>query len=299
MFDWNDLRYFIAFARTGSIGQTAKTLSLNQSTVQRRLRALEADFGCSLAERDAGGYRLTTNGEKLLAHAERVGEAADDLQRQLAALDHRPTGHVKLTSNVTVGQRLIKSGFLDEFHARHPGITIELIMEQRALDLSRGEADIAIRGGGPDCDALVGKRIADVPWALYATTTFIERNGRPTKPEDLDTYGVVELVGEIESLPAARWMKLYAPKAKVVASCSNIPSVHLAIRSGACIAPLPSVFAAEDKDLVCVLGPIKELNYSIFLFTHKDLRQLPRVRAVFDFCLRELKPVLMRGEMRR
>jgi DNA-binding transcriptional LysR family regulator len=94
-------------------------------------------------------------------------------------------------------------------------------------------------------------------------------------------------------------MKSHAPNAPIAASCTNIPSVHLAVKSGAGLAPLPAVYAAGDGDLIKVIGSIPELDYPLFLFTHKDLRKLPRVSTVFEFCLRELKPVLTRGEMRR
>jgi DNA-binding transcriptional LysR family regulator len=299
MLDWNDLRYFLAVARGGSIGTAAKALGVNQSTVQRRLRALERALDCSLAERQAGGYQLTAHGKQLLAHAEQVETTVSTLQRQSATLDNRATGLVKLTSLVTVGQRIIKSGFLDRFHSRHPGITVELIMEQRALDLSTGEADIAIRGGTLEDDlALVGRKIAEVPWAIYASRAFVERHGRPSRPVDIDGFSIVELVDEIGALPAAQWMKTHAPTAKVAAKCSNVPSVHLAIKSGAGIAPLPAVYAAADEELVCVLGPLPELDYPIFLLTHRDLRKIPRIKAVFEFCLSELKSVLMRGEMK-
>jgi DNA-binding transcriptional LysR family regulator len=299
MFDWNDLRCFLAIARNGSIGTAAKALGVNQSTVQRRLRALEAGLNCALAERQPEGYRLTAHGQQLLSYAERVEGAVSALQRQSTTLDNKATGHVKLTSLVTIGQRIIKSGLLDQFHSHHPDITVELIMEQRALDLSKGEADIAIRGGNPGNSALVGKKIAEVPWGVYASRAFIERHGRPSTPADIESFSVIELTGEVEDLPAARWMKSRSPRARIAASCSNILSVHSAIKSGAGIAPLPAVYAAEDKELVCVLGPIPELNYPMFLLVHRDLRKLPRVSAVFEFCLRELKPVLMRGEMRR
>jgi DNA-binding transcriptional LysR family regulator len=300
MFDWNDLRYFLAIARGGSTGTAARALGVNQSTVQRRLRALESALHCSLAERQAGGYRLTTHGQQLLAYAEQVETTVSTLQRQSATLDNRATGLVKLTSHVTVGQRIIKSGFLDSFHSRHPGIIVELIMEQRALDLSKGEAHIAIRGGALGNDpALVGRKIADVPWGLYASLSFVERHGRPSTPVDIDGFSVVELVDEIEALPAARWMKTHAPTARVAARCSNIPSVHLAIKSGAGIGPLPAVYAAADEELVCVLGPLTELNYPMFLLAHRHLRKISRVNAVFEFCLSELKTVLVRGEMQK
>jgi len=300
MFDWNDLRYFLAIARGGSMGTAAKALGVNQSTVQRRLRALETALDCSLAERLASGYQLTAHGQQLLAYAEQIETTVSALQRQSATLDNRATGLVKLTSHVTVGQRIIKSGFLDRFHSGHPGITVELIMEQRALDLSKGEADIAIRGGTLDDDPeLVGRKIAEVPWGIYASRAFVERHGRPAVPVDIDGFSIVELVDEIEALPAARWMRTYAPTARVAARCSNIPSVHLAIKSGAGIAPLPAVYAAADEELVCVLGPLPELNYPMFLLAHRDIRKVQRVNAVFEFCLIELKSVLMRGEMKK
>ena len=118
-------------------------------------------------------------------------------------------------------------------------------------------------------------------------------------PVDIDGFSIVELVDEIEALPAARWMRTYAPTARVAARCSNIPSVHLAIKSGAGIAPLPAVYAAADEELVCVLGPLPELNYPMFLLAHRDIRKVQRVNAVFEFCLIELKTVLMRGEMKK
>jgi molybdate transport repressor ModE-like protein len=299
MLNWNDLRYFLAIARNGSIGTAAKALGVNESTVQRRLRALEAALDCSLAERKPGGYQLTTQGQRLLESARQVEASVGTLQRQVATFEPGITGHVRLTSHVTVGQRIIKSGFLDRFHLDHPGITVELIMEQRTLDLSKGEADIAIRGGDHGNGALVGKKIAEVPWGIYASHSFVKRYGRPSTPAEIENFSVVELVDEIADLPAARWMKLNAPKARSAARCSNVPSVHLAIKAGAGIAPLPAVYAAGDKELVCVLGPVPELNYPIFLLSHKDLRTVPRVSAVFEFCLREVKPVLLRGEMRK
>jgi DNA-binding transcriptional LysR family regulator len=300
MLDWNDLRYFLAIARSGSLGTAAVALHVNPSTVQRRLRALEGALDCSLAERQPEGYRLTPHGEQLLAYAEQVENSVCAFQRQSEMLGKRVTGPVKLTSHVTVGQRIIKSGFLDRFHASHPGIKLELILDQRALNLSRGEADIAVRGGrlGDDA-ALVGRKIAEVPWGIYASGSFVERHGRPKTPADINSYSVIEMVDEIEALPAARWMKTNAPKAPVAARCSNIPSVHLAIKSGAGIAPLPAVYAAEDKALVCVLGPVPELNYPLFLLARRDLRRTPPVRAVFEFCVRELRPVLTRGELRK
>ena len=158
MFDWNDLRYFLAIAHLGSTGAAARTLGVNQSTVQRRLWTLEEALGCVLAERHAAGYRLTGHGQILLASITNVEAAIDAVLRQVDSFDNEDVGPVRVTCLVTVGQRILESGLLDAFHARHPGMIVELSMEQRMLDLSKGEADIAIRGGKPGPGALVGRR---------------------------------------------------------------------------------------------------------------------------------------------
>jgi DNA-binding transcriptional LysR family regulator len=106
------------------------------------------------------------------------------------------------------------------------------------------------------------------------------------------------LIDELKNLPAVRWMSLHASEARIAARCANIPSVHLAVKSGAGLAPLPAVYAAADADLVSVLGTIPELNYPMFLVTHKDVRKRPRVNAFFEFCVHELTPVLLQGMMR-
>jgi DNA-binding transcriptional LysR family regulator len=298
VFNWNDLRYFLAIAHHGSTGAAAKALGVNQSIVQRRLRALERGLCCVLAERHATGYRLTAHGRILLANVANVEAAVDAVQRQVDSFDNKDVGPIRVTCLVTVGQRILKSGLLDAFHARHPGMLVELLMEQRMLDLSKGEADIAMRGGTPGPGALVGRKIAEVPWGIYASRAFIERHGRPANPHDIERFTVVELIDELKNLPAVHWMRLYASQAKIAARCANVPSVHMAVRSGAGLAPLPEVYVAEDADLVSVFGTIPQLNYPIFLVTHKDVRKRPRVSAFFEFCLRELKPVLLRGTMR-
>jgi DNA-binding transcriptional LysR family regulator len=295
--NWDDLRHFLAIAREGSIGAAAKSLRVNQSTTQRRLLALEQGLGCVLVERHATGYQLTPEGKILVASVRNVEAAVDAVQRQVASFDNKDVGAVRVACLVTVGQRLFKSGLLDAFHARHPGMTVELLMDQRVLDLSKGEADIAIRGGTPGSGALVARKIAEVPWGIYASRAFVERNGRPETPCDIERFMVVDFSDDLENVSAVRWMRSHASQAKIAARCANVPSAHLAVKSGAGLAALPSVYVEKDADLVNMFGSLPELNYPMFLVTHKDIRKRPRVNAFFKFCLRELKPVLLHGAM--
>ena len=292
IFDWSDLRYFLAVAREGSSLAAARVLRVNQSTVHRRLAELEKRLGCALVERHPTGYRLTESGKELQPYAERVEEAAGALQRHAATFDKGMKGTVRLTCSTAVAHRLMKSELLEEFHRRYPGIKVELLMTERVLDLSKGEADIAIRGGEAREEALVGKRIADVPWAIYASRSYVERQGIPKMPEDIKNHSIIEFIGEIADLAAARWLPSRAPQARISGQASNVPSVLLAVKSGVGLAPLPAPLADQDQDLVRVIGPIPELDYPTYLFTHRDLRKIPRIAAFFDYCLGELRPVL-------
>jgi len=299
MFDWNDLRYFLAVAREGSTLAAAKVLRVNQSTVHRRLVELEKRLGCTLAERHPAGYRLTEFGKELQPYAERVEEAVSALHRHVATFDKGMRGIIRLTCSTAVARRLMRSEVLDIFHTRHPGIKVELLMTERLLDLSKGEADVAIHGGEAREEALIGKRVADVPWAIYASRSYVERHGSPKMFGEIDGHSIIEFIGEIGDLTAAHWLQSKAPRAHISGQASNIPSVLLAVKSGVGLAPLPVPLADLDQDLVRVIGPIPELKYPTYLFTHRDLRKIPRIAAFFEYCLSELRPILTGIEPRK
>jgi DNA-binding transcriptional LysR family regulator len=291
MFDWNDLRYFLAVARHGSTIAAAKALHLSQSTVHRRLAELEKGVGRHIVIRHATGYRLTEFGNELLPLVKQVEEAVASLERHLVAANDAPSGSVRVTCSESIGYRLTQSPLLDGFHKRYPGLRIELIMSDHFLDIAKGEADVAIRAGVPNEESLVGRKIADVPWALYCSRSYLERHGRVERTEDIDRHAVIEFDGDIRDHHAAQWLRSVAPHATVVARSNTVPGLMMTVKSGAGIAPLPMPLADRDGDLVRVLGPVPGLYSQIYLLTHPDLRHTPRVRAFFDFVIAELDQV--------
>jgi DNA-binding transcriptional LysR family regulator len=291
MFDWNDLRYFLAVARHGSTIAAAKALHLSQSTVHRRLAELEKGVGRHIVIRHATGYRLTEFGNELLPLVKQVEEAVASLERHLVAANDAPSGSVRVTCSESIGYRLTQSPLLDDFHKRYPGLRIELIMSDHLLDIAKGEADVAIRAGVPNEESLVGRKIADVPWALYCSRSYLERHGRVERTEDIDRHAVIEFDGDIRDHHAAQWLRSVAPHATVVARSNTVPGLMMTVKSGAGIAPLPMPLADRDGDLVRVLGPVPGLYSQIYLLTHPDLRQTPRIRAFFDFVIAELDQV--------
>jgi DNA-binding transcriptional LysR family regulator len=291
MFDWSDLRHFLAVARHGSTIAAAKTLNLSQSTVHRRLDELEKQIGRPIVIRQTTGYRLTEFGKELLPLATKVEDAISALERFLVASDEAPTGSIRVTCSESIGYRLMQSSILDIFHDRHRGLRVELIMSDHFLDIAKGEADVAIRAGVPNEEALVGRKIADVPWALYCSRNYVDRHGRVERTEDLDQHAIIEFDGGIRDHHAARWLRSVAPNAKVVARSNTVPGLMMTVRSGAGLAPLPMPLAGRDPDLVCVLGPLPGLYSPIYLLTHPDLRSTPRIGAFFDFVVDEIDSI--------
>jgi DNA-binding transcriptional LysR family regulator len=279
MFAWDDLKYFLAFARTGSMLAAAKALGVNQSTVQRRLAELEERLGRRLVIRHVSGGKLQSS-------AERVETAVTAFERDLAAHDKGLSGAIRVTTGSVLAERLRKSPLIDMFHARYPDLHVELVTSDRFLDLAKGEADIAIRAGDPHDETLVGRKIADAPWAVYASRSYIERHGAPSCVEDIERHFVVACGGVIADYPAARWLRSVAPHAAVAARSDNWPGLVLAVKSGAGIAPLLAY--QEDSELVRVIDTI-DLVTPFYLLMHQAMQHTPRVRAFADFVAAEIK----------
>ena len=284
MFDWNDLKHFLAVARQGSTIAAAKALGLSQSTVHRRLSELEARIGRELVTRHATGYRLTGYGAELVAYAERVEAAVKDFEHHVSDAARDRAGVIRVTCPEPIVYRM--TGFIDRFHARHPKLRIEFVISDRYLDLLKGDADVAFRSGDTE-DELVGRKIADSIWAIYASRGYIERHGKPDRVEDLSQHLLVSFDDSMSKHRVMQWLKDNAPDARISARNNSVLGLVYAVKSGIGMGPLPTAIADAEQDLVRVLGPIQELARSWRILTHPDLRRTPRISAFFDFVVEE------------
>jgi len=294
MFDWNDLRYFLAVARHGSTIAAGKSLGLSQSTVQRRIGELEKRIGHPLMARHPSGYRLTEFGEALLPYAERVEAAVGDVELRVKDSVRELSGVIRLTCPEPIVSRMTKSALIDRFHARHPKLRIEFVTSDRYLDLSKGEVDVAFRSGDTD-DELVGRKIADSLWAVYASRAYLERHAPPARVEDLAQHPLVGFDESLSQHRASKWLCEVAPGAAMAARHASVLGLVSAIKSGIGIGPLPTALGDAEQDLVRVLGPIPELARSWRVLAHPDVRRIPRIAAFFDFVVEEreaLKSIL-------
>jgi DNA-binding transcriptional LysR family regulator len=296
MFDWDDLKYFLAVARHHSTIAAGKSLGLSQSTVQRRLSELERRIGQQLVRRHQTGYRLTELGEELLPYADRIEAAVADFELRTSDAARNLTGVIRVTCPEPIIGRMTKSSLIDRFHARHPKLRVEFVTSDRYLDLSKGEADVAFRSGDTD-DELVGRKIADSIWAIYASYGYIEQHGKPQRIEDLSQHLLVGFDETLSKHRASIWLGDVAPDARMSARTNSVLGLVYAVKSGIGLGPLPTALGDAEPDLVRVLGPIAELSRSWRLLAHPDLRRVPRIAAFFDFIIEEresLKSILTR-----
>ena len=289
MFDWNDLRYFLAVAREGSTIAAASALKVNQSTVQRRLAALEEAIGSQLVERTPTGYRLTEKGLALRPHAEAVETTVEAFRRQLASIDTEPTGAIRVTAPEGIAY-LILTPLMERFHARHPGLKVDVILTDRILDLAKGDADVALRAAPLADSALIGRKISDLAWGFYASRSYAERFGVMDCPEDITRHALIQFDQELADIQVSKWLRAFAAGAKIAARSSSVTGALLTAKSGVGVALLPSHIGDTEGDLVRMLGPLKEPMSACYLLAHPDLHKTPRVRAFFDFMIEEIEP---------
>lgn len=283
MLCWDDLRYFLAVARTGSTQAAARGLRVSQTTAARRVAALEEAVGLKLFERRQAGYTLTAAGETLVAEAEAVERAAEGFVAAAAVQGRDASGAVRL-STVEIYAATLLVPLLGELRAALPNIRIELDTTEAVRDLAAGEADIALRGGQAMAQSgLVGRRIGRDPWTLYCSRAYAEANGLPRSMAALKEHPIIGGGGGKVWPMYRRWLQRHGLEDGVVLEHGSTSGLLSAIRSGLGMAVLPSLMADRDPELVQVVPPPEGDGMELWLLTHERVRHVPRVRAVMDF----------------
>ena len=283
MFDWDDLRFFLAVARSGSALRAAQALSVNQTTVMRRMDHIEAAAGAGLFERKRSGYRLTPLGERIAAAAARIEDEVKALESAIGAEQRALSGSVRVTASELMANFIV-TRLLREFRRLHPGILVELIANDRRLDLARGEADVALRAGlRPEGAGIVARRLPDAAWSVYCSRSYAEEHGMPSTIEALDGHAVVAADGDIAKLSGPRLLARLTPSSRVSTRSNSLTNLLLALKAGLGIAPLPCIAGDADQDLVRCLPPIAELDSELWLIVREDVKSAPHVRAFAEF----------------
>ncbi|SMF71795.1 transcriptional regulator, LysR family [Tistlia consotensis] len=289
--DWDDLRIVLAIGEAGSLSGAGRRLAVSHATVFRRLGALESRLGVRLFERARDGYAPTPAGEELLAAARRVQGAVAAAERRIAGRDLRPAGPLRVTTTDTLLHGLLLP-LLPAFRAAFPEIVLELVASNSRADLTKREADVALRPSDRPPERLVGRRLGRIAEAVYAA--------RDSAQESTDLRSL-DWIGPDPGLhfPALEdWLEAEGLAPLVVLRLDSLLAIRAAVAVGLGVAVLPCYLADPDPTLTRLGDPVTGLDSELWLLTHPDLRRTARVRAFLDFMGKEIaaRAPLLAGE---
>jgi DNA-binding transcriptional LysR family regulator len=280
MINWDDYRFFLELERQGAVARAARALGVDMSTVRRRLQALEAGLGARLFQRRREGVVLTPAGQRLAQHVRALEATTVAITRQLGDGDRRLEGTVRLSAGEAFVSRVVAPA-LGRFLQRHPLIRVELAADNQRVDVVRGEADVALRLSRPTDESLVGKKIATLPFGLYAAPAYLARAGRSRHERDLAGHLFVGYDTSLERTPETQW--LLARAARLVVRCNSPLAIYAVAAGGAGIAAVATLFGDREPGLERILPALKLPAREVWLVTHRDLARVARVRALQQF----------------
>ena len=280
--DWNDLRYFLAITRAGTLVRAGKELGVEHTTVARRLTALETALGCKLFARGPDGLTLTDAGKQVLPSAEAIAGHVDDILRRVTGGDARVEGLVRLTIPESVNGYIF--GLLTQLRQQHPGLSFDVLTDNRALDLRRGEADLAVRFRDVEDPELLVRRIGSAGWSIYAAPAYLDRKGPLTDATRLNGHDVIGFAPSLATVVGQRWLESHGTGATVVMRASTMAAALDAGIAGAGLTLLPC-FMGDPAPGLRRLLPTVIGDRDISLVVHPDLARVGRVRATMDFLI--------------
>lgn len=275
---WDDFRYIKTIASAGTLAGAARALGVNHSTVFRRLAQIEDRAGAPLFERGRTGYALTARGEEMARVAARMDDDILAFERRVAGQDMRPSGELRVTTNDTLLTDLLTDLFAD-FRMAFPEIVLDIVVSNQSLNLSKRDADVAFRATERPPEALVGRRLAGIAWAVYGPKAFAKQKFDPAT----DAHDWIGFGDNLASLSQFKWLKENIPAERIVYKVNTVLGLTEAAAAGIGIALLPCFLADKVPALARLTLPDAAPAGGLWLLTHADLRHTARVRAFMDF----------------
>ena len=276
---WDDLRFVLAIERSGSLSAAGRSLSLSHATVFRRLEALEHRLGVRLFERGRDGYKPTPAGEKLSLAAARIEEEVTTVERQVIGQDLRPQGTVRITATDTFLFGVLMP-ICSEFRQKYPEIDLEIALSNQLFNLSKREADIALRPTLKPPESLVGRKLGKIGQAVYAP------DGHPAAAQaepDLADYDWVGPDITLSYAPLERWMSANRLDGRISCRVNSLLGMREAMLVGMGLTVLPCYLCDPDPRFVRIGRTIPEMGTDLWSLTHPDLKNVSRIRAFLDF----------------
>ena len=297
--DWAKLRLFECVAEAGSFTEAARRLNVSQPALSRQIASLEAQLGAKLFHRHARGLVLTHEGEQLHEATREVSERVDRATVAIEASRDRPTGEVRLATTVAFGSTWLArqmGAFLDLY----PDIHVRLVLADEESDLSRREADCAIRFHAPHQSDLIRRSLAPVRYRICASPSYLERFGEPASLDELDRHRLVAYGPTApEPLRDLNWLLDTGDRAhprEPILVINNIFGVLQAVESGAGIAALPNYLVHASRGVRVILPEVATPLFRTFFCYPPELRRSVRVAAVRDYLVKRMTAAALDGE---
>jgi DNA-binding transcriptional LysR family regulator len=283
---WDDFRLVKAIAEASGLVGAAELLGVNHSTVFRRLAQIEDTLKVALFERHRTGYVVTAAGEEMVALAQRFGDEVAGFTRKLAGRELAPAGELRVTTSDTMLVHLLTPMFA-RFRGQYPDVRLDVVVANQAQNLSKRDADVAIRASDNPPETLVGKRLARIAWALYGRAANFPQP-EPTDLADLEQRLWVALGDDLATLQVARFARQHVALARIVYTVNTVLGLAEAVEAGIGIGHLPCFIADVRPALVRLAPPDARFAGDLWLLTHPDLRHAARVRVFLDFLAGEI-----------
>ena len=290
--DWDHVRHFLEVVRSGSVSQAALRLGVNQTTVSRRVSALEALLGKQLFERSAGGWVVTPLGERLVAPAEQMAEEVNAIARQVVADSQELSGQLRITL-AEICTRQLAMPAIKAFAQEYPNVDIEIVATTKELDLAARDADVALRSTDEPPPNLVGKRIAQLAYAIYGTEEYLNCVQADPNDEDLPC---ITWIGDGRTRPP--WIEKSFPKSRRIYRTSSLEVMFQMAQEGLGIAQMPCALCDPDPGLRRLPARFVEAGWGLWVLSHVDLRTTARVRIFRDYLVAALEKQIARIEGR-
>lgn len=275
--DWNDLRYLLAVARSGSAASAARSLNVSHATVLRRLQALEQAVGAPLFHRLPTGYTPTEAGRRFVEVGESFESALTGTQREIDGQTHELIGTIRFTTTDSMAYCLMPE-ILAGFRERYPGITVELLATNARLDLDKREADVSLRPTQTPPPSLVGRHVGKIGIGLYAAPSYLERLAAPGQ----DTLEYLMPVGALAQTPLGQWLLSRHGGKGIAAGADSYPVLCRLAEAGFGATVLPH-FVARQSALVLLEPQPPDMSANLWLLTHPHLRHTGRIRAFMEY----------------
>lgn len=288
--NWDNFRYFLALADRQTLIAAATELGVSHTTVLRRIKAFESQIGTQLFTHSPEGYRLTEKGLALRAQVNTLKESVDSIARTVAGSDNEIGGKIKITTPDTIGYELMPS-ILSGLTTKYPALQVELLIQNRLTDLTRLEAEIAIRGGSNPPENLIGKKLGRLRFCTCASTAYLKINPMKSFPSDLDQHRLIVLTSNFHNANFQKWLMQQLPANQPTIVVDGLMSAFNLCCAGVGIAVLPRYLLRNEPSLVSIECSNPIPDNELWVLSHKDLRNSATVKAVKQYIGNELKSV--------